>query len=178
MKWLNLSKRSDKLIAGMSFSWPEMTPQDWLMEIISLAGIVTMLCYIIYHYPKLPASVPDHFDFQGNPETFADRNQVWMMPGISIFLYFMLPAVMRLRMSTASSRFLRRVKTQRQFNGRVRLLRFQKMIFIWGLLYISVSLVQFSLHSGNGLGQWFLPVFLSLLIIPSVSYLLFLKQNG
>jgi len=170
-------KKFNELNAYRSFSWPEMAPQDWLMEIISLAGLVTMVCYIIYHYPKLPGSVPNHFDFNGSPDTFADRNQVWILPGLSIFLYVLLPSVMRLRLSYASPRFLRRVHSQKQFNGRVRLLRYQKMIIVWGLFYISVSLIRFSLHSGNGLGGWFLPVFLSLLIIPSISILLFLKQN-
>lgn len=177
MRWSDLSKRSNELNSGRSFNWPEMTPQDWLMEIMSLLGLVAMLFYVFYHYPKLPGSIPDHFDFNGNPQTFGDRNQVWIIPIISLFMYAMLPNIMRFRLSYPSQRFLNRVQTQKQFTGRVRLLRYQKMIMIWGLFYISFSLIRFSLHTGNGLGVWFFPVFLGLILIPSISFLLFRRLN-
>ncbi len=177
MKLSDLFNRSNELNANRSFTWPEMTPQDWLMEAISLAGLVAMFCFVIYNYPKLPVSIPEHFDLQGNPQTFSDRNQVWLLPGISIFLYAMLPSILKVKLARGSSRFFRRVRTQRQFNGRVRILRYQKMIMIWGLFYISASLVRYSLHRGNGLGVWFMPVFIGLMVIPSVAWLLFLKQN-
>ena len=50
-----------------------MTPQDWLMEIMSLIGLVAMFCYIFYHYSKLPDSIPSHFDIAGNPDEFGSR---------------------------------------------------------------------------------------------------------
>jgi uncharacterized membrane protein len=154
-----------------------MTPQDWLMEIMSLIGLVAMFCYIFYHYSKLPDSIPSHFDIAGNPDEFGSRIHVWVFPVISLFLYFFLPGVLRFRHIHRSSRFLRSVHTQRQYNGRVRLLRYQKMILIWGFFYISALIIKLTLYSGMGFGIWFFPVFLCLLVIPSVYYLIFLKYH-
>ena len=154
-----------------------MTPQDWLMEVLSIVGLVTMFVFVAFYYPKLPATVPLHFDAYGNTEGFGARSQVWIMPGISLFLYFFLPMGLRFSQFLGTSRFINRVRTQKQFNGRVRLLRFQKVVLIWGFCYISASLIQLALHTGKGPGGWFFPVFFSLLIIPSVFFLINLKRN-
>jgi len=50
-------------------------------------------------------------------------------------------------------------------------------VIIWGFFYLSVVTVRLSLHPGMGIAVWFFPVFLCLLIIPSLSYLIFLKNN-
>jgi uncharacterized membrane protein len=154
-----------------------MTPQDWLMEILALTGLVAMFVYVIYYYPKLSGTIPAHFDALGNPEGSENRNVIWLIPGISLFLYIMLPQILHFRLALRSSTFLNRVRTQKQFNGRVRLLRFQKVVLIWGLFYLSASTIKLSLHPGTGIAVWFFPVFLGLLIIPSLSYLIFLKNN-
>lgn len=67
---------SNELNNSGPFTWPEMTPQDWLMEIISLAGLVAMFTYIMYHYAKLPATIPVHFNDYGIPQEYGSRNQV------------------------------------------------------------------------------------------------------
>ena len=175
MKWLSLPGRSNELNLDRSFSWPEMTPQDWLMEIISAAGLVAMFVYIIYHYSKLPELIPVHFDDAGNPSGLGSRNQVWIIPGISLFIYFVLPFGQKFSMFLRSPRFLRRIHTQRDFNNRIRMARFQKMILILGFFYLSFSSIKLALHSGNGIGIWFFPVFLFLLIIPSLVYLILSK---
>ncbi|GEM_PF-877387 len=177
MKWFNLSNQTHELNNDRQYTWPEMTPQDWLMEFLSIVGLVAMLVFIAFYYPKLPARVPVHFDINGNTEGSGDRIQVWIMPCISLFLYFFLPMGMRFNLVRRSSRFINRVNTQLQFNGRIRLLRFQKIVLIWGFFYISATSIKLALHSGNGPAIWFVPVFLSLLIIPSVAFLFWLKQN-
>ncbi|MCX6288120.1 MAG: DUF1648 domain-containing protein [Bacteroidetes bacterium] len=175
MKWLNLSKRSNELNIGRSFTWPEMTPQDWLMEFISLTGLVAMFAFTMYHYSKLPATIPVHFDYYGNPKEYGSRNQVWIIPGISLLLHFALPIGEKFLQFRGTPGFLRRVHTQSQFNMRVRLIRYTKMIVILGLFYISVSTIRLALHSGNGIGIWFAPVFLALILIPTLYYHLFSK---
>lgn len=177
MKWLDLSDRSNDLNAGQSFPWPEMTPQDWLMEICALSGLVAMLAYVAFHYSRLPDMIPVHLDTRGNAEGFGNREQVWILPGISFLLYLIMPQVLRFKMILNSSRFLYRVRTQKQFNGRIRLLRFQKMILIWGFFNLSATTIRLSLHPGTGISAWFFPVFICLLVIPSLSYLIFLKNN-
>jgi uncharacterized membrane protein len=177
MNWFNLSNQTNELNNHRQFIWPEMTPQDWLMEFLSIVGLIAMFVVIAFYYPKLPPRVPVHFDVHGNTEGLGDRIQVWIMPGISLFLYFFLPMGLRFNLIRRSSRFINRVNTQQQFNGRIRLLRFQKIVLIWGFFYISLTSIKLALHSGNGPATWFVPVFLALLIIPSVFFLFWLKQN-
>jgi len=177
MKWLNLSDRSDDLNYRQNFTWPEMTPQDWLMEMIALFGLLAMLAYVVFHYKSLPDTIPVKFDMSGNTEESGNRNVVWLIPGITLFLCIIMPGIMRFRLVLQSSRFLYRVRTQQQFNGRVRLLRFQKMVLTWGLFYLSMSTIRLSLHPGKGIPVWFFPVFLGALIIPSIYYLITLKNK-
>jgi len=175
MKWLNLYRRSNELNRHLPFTWPEMTPQDWLMEALSIIGLVAMFVFIAYYYHKLPQTIPVHYNEYGSPQGSGSRNQVWIIPGISLLMHFLLPVGERFNLVLRNPGYWRRVNTQSQFNKRVRLLRYNKMIVTWGLFYISASTVRVALHTGNGMAVWFVPVFLTLIIVPTLYYHLFAK---
>ncbi len=175
MKWLNLSTLQNKLVSDQQFTWPEMTPQDWLMEVVSVVGLVSMLAFIVYYFPKLPGMIPVQYNAEGIPRGLGSRYQIWIIPAITLFIHLILPLKERLSPLIRSSRFLKRVNTQTQFNSRVRLIRYNKMIITWGLFYISASTVRVALHAGQGVADWFPWVFLTLLILPLLYYRLFVK---
>lgn len=177
MKWLDLYRRQNKLINEQPFSWPEMTPQDWLMEAVSLIGLLSMIGYIAYYYHKLPATVPLHFDAGGRPGDSGDRLTIWVIPAITLLMHIIVPFKQKLSALAGSSRFLRMVRTQSQFNARIRLFRYNKMVVTWGFFYISVSITKVAMNTGQGLGTWFLWVFITLLIAPLLFYTFYVKQN-
>ena len=175
MSWLNSFKRSNDLNIDRPFTWPEMTPQDWLLEAFSVIGLVSMFVYVLYYFPRLPQAIPVHFDQYGSSQDVGSRMTIWIIPAITLLIHFLLPYGERYRRIQRGQRFSRRVYTQNQFTQRIRLLRYNKMVITWGLFYISVSTVKVSLHSGGGVGIWFAPVFLAALILPMLYFRLFIK---
>ena len=175
MNWLNLSGRQNNLDSEKHFTWPEMTPQDWLMEAVSVVGLVSMFAFIVYYFPKLPRMIPVQYDAEGFPRGLGSRYQIWIIPAITLFIHLVLPLKERLSPFIRRSRFLKRVNTQTQFNARVRLIRYNKMVVTWGLFYISISTVRIALHAGNGVAGWFPWVFLILLITPLLFYRFYIK---
>ena len=175
MKWLNSFRQQNKLISEQSFTWPEMTPQDWLMEAISVVGLVSMFAFIIYYYPKLSRVIPVHFDAYGAPRGSGSRDNIWIIPAMTLLIHIILPFRERLSPVYRRPKFLKRVYTQTQFNARVRLFRYNKMVVTWGLFYISAASVRVALHTGSGVAAWFPWVFISLLIIPLLFYHFYVK---
>jgi len=119
--------------------------------------------------------IPVQYNAEGIPRGLGSRYQIWIIPAITLFIHLILPLKERLSPLIRSSRFLKRVNTQTQFNSRVRLIRYNKMIITWGLFYISASTVRVALHAGQGVADWFPWVFLTLLILPLLYYRLFVK---
>jgi len=175
MKWLNSYRQQNKLLSEKQFTWPEMTPQDWLMEAVSVVGLVAMFAFIVYHYPKLPRIIPVQYNTEGVPQGLGGRNQIWIIPATTLFIHFILPLRERLSPFIRRSRFLQRVNTQTQFNARVRLIRYNKMVVTWGLFYISASTVRVAMHAGQGVAAWFPWVFIALLITPLLYYRFYIK---
>jgi len=152
-----------------------MTPQDWLMEAFSIIGLVAMFAYIIYYYPRLPRVIPAHFNEYGAPQGSGSRNEVWIIPAITLLMHFIMPFRKNMNVFFRSRHFLKRVYTQAQFNKRIRLFRYNKLVVTWGLFYISVSTIRMSLHTGAGIPVWFTPVFCLLLVVPVIYYYFFAK---
>jgi uncharacterized membrane protein len=175
MKWLNSFRQQNKLLSEQPFKWPEMTPQDWLMEAISVVGLIFMFAFIIYYYPKLPRVIPVHFDEYGTPRENGSRDNIWIIPSMTLLIHMILPFRERISPILRSPKFLKRVYTQTQFNARVRLFRYTKMIMTWGLFYISASTVRLSLHTGLGVAAWFPWVFVTAIFVPTVYYWFIVK---
>ena len=174
MNLLNTFKRSNDLY-DRQFKWPEMGPQDWLLEILSIVGLVGVFIYTAYYFRRLPEVIPVNFDAQGSPGDTGSRLTIWIIPAICLLINVLLPKGVRQFGLVSSPRFLKRVFTQNQFNGRIRLLRYNKTVLTWGLFYLTASSIRITLHSGNGIGDWFIPVFLAALILPMLYYRVFIR---
>lgn len=63
---------------------------------VLLSMLFLMIVQFVFtgaYYSRLPATIPTHWNFRGEPDAFGPRSTIWIMPFLSIPLGAMFPAI-------------------------------------------------------------------------------------
>jgi uncharacterized membrane protein len=178
MNWYTNRGRLEGFTPDRRFEWPEMDPQDWIMEILSWVGMVALIVYIFYYYRQIPDTFPRHPDAYGAPQESSPKIHLLIIPVVAILLQIIQPLRKRMYPYYGSRRLQRFIHTQKQFNSRIKLFRYSKLIVTWGLFYLAVSSIRQALGTSSGLSPWFGPVFVALIVIPLLYWRIALKDKS
>ena len=148
----------------------DWTPIDWILEFLAILGFLTFLGTAVYYFPKLPETIPTHFNGSGQPDGYSSKSSFWIMPGISVFVYILLTVVNRFPHKFNYLVTITPQNAMKQYTMGTRMIRFLKMIIVWLFLYINFTIIQSADPQSKGLGIWFLPVFLGFVFIPLIIY--------
>jgi uncharacterized membrane protein len=150
---------------------PEMAPVDWLLEGVALLGVVTVFGYALYFYPKLPDVIPSHFNAAGKADDYSPKDSFWFLPGLTVFIYIMLTLIVRIPHSFNFLVTITPENARKQYTLAVRFIRYLKVIIIWLFFFIVNAMAKDVRGSdAEGLGLWFLPVFMGAIFIPMITY--------
>jgi uncharacterized membrane protein len=151
---------------------PEWGPADWLLEAIALIMLAITIGFLAYTYPKLPATIPTHFNGSGQPDEMGNKLTVLVLPGISLFMYLILTGI---NLFPHTFNFPGKITPQnamRQYTLATRLVRYLKAIVITLFFSICYFTTQVALNKATGLGLWFMPVFLAMVFVPIIIYMI------
>lgn len=149
---------------------PEYEPVDWLFEVLALMTLFSFLGYMIYIYQRLPDIIPTHFNAAGVADDYGRKNDIWMLPGVAVLLYFMLTLVNFIPHKFNYPTKITPQNAMRQYTLATRFIRILKVILVVMFFYIGVATVSVSQGRSAGLGVWFIPVFLGFVFIPMIIY--------
>lgn len=149
---------------------PEYEPFDWLLEVLALLTLFSFLGYVIYIYQRLPDIIPTHFNAAGLADDYGRKNNIWMLPGIAVLLYFMLTMINFIPHMFNYPTKITPQNAMRQYTLATRLIRILKIILLVMFFYIGYATVSVSHGNSSGIGFWFIPVFLGFVFIPMIIY--------
>ena len=157
---------------------PELEPVDWLIESVALVGVMILAGYVIYHFPKLPGTIPTHFNGAGLADEFGDKKDFLVLPGIALFIYVFLTIINRVPHLFHYPGKITPLNAMRQYTLATRMIRILKSTLIWMFFYVSYATIRITKNPASGLGVWFIPVFIALLFIPiSIYFVMALKKS-
>jgi uncharacterized membrane protein len=156
---------------------PEMTPIDWLIEAFSIMGLMIFLGFVIYNFPKLPETIPSHFNGAGIPDEYSPKSTFWILPGIAVFIYILLSFIALVPHQYNFTVKITRANALKQYTFANRLVRYLKAALICLFFYISYTTIRVAANADSGLGLWFLPVVLSGIFIPLIIYFIAASRN-
>lgn len=124
------------------------------------AGVTLLgIGYLAFNWAALPEVVPIHFGLLGQPDGFAPKPALVILPFVALFLY------VNLTFAERSNRFNMPWKITDQNREALfslaRNLMFTLKLDLSALIaYLQIAVVETALKHMNGLGPWFAPVFL------------------
>lgn len=149
---------------------------DKLLEIIGISGIIVLIVLPASFYHSLPDEIPTHFGFTGKPDDFGGKAAIWILPTIGLVMYaglaFLNYFIVRKEIASKFNPGVEAKQKQSVF----RLLQYVKAVLALSFAYIAFATIQNALGLWEGLGKWFLPVFIILLTIGPVTFLV--RKSG
>ena len=136
---------------------------DYLMEIIGLIGIVCLIILPAYYYNDLPDKLAKHFDVFGQTDSYGDKNIIWLFPVLGIILYVGLTILSKYPQIFNYPTKVTGENTERLYKTGVITVRFLKIVVILSFVYLNFRIIKIGLNEMTGIGNLFIPVFLTLI---------------
>ena len=148
------------------------TPLDYFITGITLIALLLTFILPALNFDILPNDIPTHFNGKGEPDNYSSKQSIWLLPIISLLMtaglfwlrnkphLFNYPTTVN---DTNATHIYRVSKT---------MVGFITVFIVISFLYITSQSIAMALDKSQGLGNWFLPVFIGgllLIIIYSLS---------
>lgn len=156
----------------------ELSQLDNTLEWTSKIFLVIMWGLTAYAFLKLPAIIPTHFNSAGQVDGYGGKLILLIVPTLATLLYFGLTKLNNYPHLFNYMTEITEDNAKRQYTTVTTLTRFMKLAIL--LLFSLLILFTYFTAIGvtSGLGWWFLPVTMGLLLIPlAISLLKLLKEN-
>ncbi|MDR6300517.1 DUF1648 domain-containing protein [Mesonia maritima] len=133
-------------------------------KIIGNITLIIVFCLFIIpviFFSQLPNEIPLHFGFHGSPDNYSSKNNIWLLPILGLLFYVGSLKLEKIFLSELSK------KVNHQLIFMVKNLKILILIIVVGFLYLTIQMILVALKISEGLGSWFIYLFLfSVIIFP------------
>ena len=124
----------------------------------------------VYIFLKLPAIIPIHFNASGKADSYGSKLTLLILPLLATVIYFGLTQLNKYPHIFNYMTKITEANAVFQYSMATRMLRFLKLAILLVFSLIMVLIYLTSKGLVNGLGSWFLPLTLALVLIPVVVF--------
>ena len=138
---------------------------------VALAGLVFAAVVVADFYRRLPERIATHFNGAGMANGFGARSTLWVLVGIAFFLYATLLMIDSLSRLVNLKRPLAPEKEKAVWAETSAMVGWLNVEVCWMFAYICLAMVRNGMGLQVGLGMWFLPVTLVVVLGTSAFYM-------
>ena len=140
-------------------------------EIAAVAGLVFAIAMVRDFYSRLPERIATHFNAEGVANGFGARSTLWVPVGIAVLLYLILSVVGSLQGVVRLKRPLAPEREKLVLAESMAMVGWIKLEVCWMFAYLCLAMVRNGMGLQVGLGWWFLPVTLVVVLGTCAFYL-------
>lgn len=141
----------------------ELDAFDRFVDMVGKVCVILLIGLPLYYYGQLPESIPTHYDASGTPDSFSHKGTIWILTIIGALTYGGLYWLNKYPHLFNYAQPITPENAEWQYKNATRMLRSMNAIITCSLAYVSYSTIQTALGNQNGLGAYFLPIFLVML---------------
>ena len=124
---------------------------DLILEGLSLLGLVLLFIIPYQYYDQLSELVPAHFGSDGKPDAWGGKKNIWILPGVGLFVYIVLTVINRIPEKLNYFVKITEENAERQYQNALKLNRQLKLLIIGFLAYFMRGEIQVALGKVEGL---------------------------
>lgn len=128
-----------------------------------------VLTFITYYY--LPDTIPIHYNASGVPDNFGKKTTIIMLPIIGTMLFGLLTYLNKHPRFFNNPTVLNGENTEHEYTYVTRLIRFYKLAIVTIFSLIVLFTYLTAIGKTKGLGVWFLPFIICIMIIPNIFFI-------
>ncbi len=145
---------------------------DKATELSAIALLIYAIYFVFNAYSSLPDTIPTHFGIDGKADAWGNKATLFILPSVSIFVYLLLTGISFLPSNMMNYPVkITDENKERQHQIALKLLRILKLVIVALFFYISYQVVNSIKDTSDGLGVWFLPIFLIVVFSPIIYYI-------
>ena len=142
-----------------------------LRELIALAGLVFAVAVVADFYSRLPERIATHFNEAGVANGFGAKSILWVVVGVAVLLYAVLSAISFVPRVVSLKRPLAPERERVVLAESMEMVGWIKVEVCWMFAYLCLAMVRNGMGLQVGLGWWFLPVTLAVVLGTCAVYL-------
>jgi uncharacterized membrane protein len=141
---------------------------DRVLEIASLVFLCLLWAFVVYSYNTLPETIPTHFNAVGEPDGYGEKSTLFILPVLATLIYFGMGWINQYPYKFNYTVVINEGNAASQYKLATRLLRVLKLVVL--IVFIAIVLFTHLTISGKtaGIGSWFLPVAIALIMVPTL----------
>jgi len=139
---------------------------DNIVEIIGYSALLILIIIPFYYYKILPELIPIHFNEIGISNSNTEKYGIFAFPIIGFILFIGLSVINRYPYLFNYPVEITEDNAEKLYTHAIRTVRLLKVVIVLLFLKLVFSIVNISLGNSDGLGIWFLPIFLISIFLP------------
>ncbi len=148
------------------------TKYEKFLDIVGGGIFIVSIIFIISQWNTLPEEIPAHFNGAGEVDRWGSKIELFILPGIGIFLWIFLGFLEKVPYMHNYPARLKESNVEAFYLNSRKILNEIKNLCLILFAVISCEIVLVALGKVDGLGWWFLPVVLIGTGIPIVKGLI------
>lgn len=146
-------------------------PADKAGEIVAWSALVLLWALTIWSLFALPDTIPTHFNGTGVPDRYGEKGSLLQLPLVATALFAAITVLSKFPHILNYPSEITPYNALRHYRGAIRLARGLKTGLILIFLLLVFQTGQTATGHTAGVGAWFLPVTMGLLLVlPAVWY--------
>lgn len=155
----------------------EMGPADLILEILPIISLLVFFGFTLYQFSRLPETIPTHFNGSGEPDDYGSKYTLWILPLVALVIYAILSLVSKIPEKLNYPVKITPANARKQYILSIRLLRYLKLAMILMFFFISYQTTMIAQHKIVGLGPFFIPIYVGMIMIPVIVYYILAQQS-
>jgi uncharacterized membrane protein len=151
---------------------PKLTLADMILEAAGWALVVILVASAFYFYSKLPGIIPVHFNFTGQPDSFGKKHTILLLPVIGLVSFAVLTLLNQVPFKFNYPAKITPENAMKQYTLMTRMIRYLKFILCLVFSAVTILTYETAIGKANGLGIWFVPMTLALILLPLLYFIL------
>ena len=155
----------------------EMTEWDRMMDIVVLVLVVLHIVYVARSFSTLPEIIPTHFDAGGQPDGHGSRAFIWLLPGVSLFLFVALQLLSKYPHVYNYLVKITQENAEKQYRNAIQMIRLLNIVV--QILFFYISYISISASKGHSVknSAYIIPMIIVILFVFIAYYLIKSVKN-
>lgn len=148
---------------------PERKQKDVFIDYLSIAILVSLWAYLFSVFSGLPEEVAIHFNALGEPDRFAPKAGIFLVPGIGTLLFAGIKILSRYPHLFNYPVKITEENASRLYSIAVKMLTFINLAVVIIFTLISIQIV-FKAQGSDFLASWIFPLLTVIVLVPTIFF--------
>ncbi len=149
---------------------------DNILEGIGIIGMLLLIGLPVMYYGNLPGQIPSHYGLSG-PDGYSGKGSIWLLPVLGVVLYVGMQLLNKNPQNFNLPIEITEENAGRLYRASTKMIRILNVSIVCIFAYIVYATIQIALGKQEGLGRYFMPVFLLLTFGPTVYFFRSIKKE-